>query len=126
MLQLHRQALSVDEGTVQLHMSPSSAYHKSSRNKEHRPNKRSDTARRHVLSRQKPIEKEETQNHQHGRRRSSTISDASICSKRIRNQAEWKASPEKSPRRVVTAQLSTPSVEKEFRYASTILSTKKN
>lgn len=118
MLQLHRQALSVDEGTVQLHMSPSSAYHKSSRNKEHRPNKRSDTARRHVLSRQKPIEKEELQNHQNGRRRSSTISDASICSKRIRNQVEsqWKASPEKSPKRVVTAQLSTTSVEREFRY----------
>lgn len=111
MLQLNRQALSVDEGTVQLHMSPSSAYHKSSRNKEHRPNKRSDTARRHVLSRQKPIEKEELQNHQ-GRRRSSTISDASICSKRIRNQVE----SEKSPKRVVTAQLSTPSVEREFRY----------
>lgn len=50
--------------------------------------KRSDTARRHVLSRQMPIEKEEpnspkTGNYSVSRRRSSTISDNSFSSRRM-------------------------------------------
>lgn len=106
--------------------------------------KRSDTSRKHVLSRQKPIEKEEPHSPKApNRRRSSTISDNSFSSRRAERSRRASSasrtsfdsrcqnpsvsstveindlcpSPEKlrSPRKNGSV-LSTPSVEKEFRW----------
>ncbi|XP_067645831.1 uncharacterized protein [Eurosta solidaginis] len=99
--------------------------------------KRSDTAKRHVLARQKPIEHEEDRSSPLGNRRSSTMSDASysgrwtarcasiasrassIDSRRIQVDLH---SPEvtpksilRSPKRYSSGPSATPSVEKEFR-----------
>lgn len=106
--------------------------------------KRSDTSRRHVLSRQKPIEKEEVHSPKAGsndRRRSSTLSDNSFSSRRAERSRRASSasrsfdsrcqnpsvsstveindlcpSPEKlcSPRKAGSI-LSTPSMEREFR-----------
>lgn len=105
--------------------------------------KRSDTSRKHVLSRQKPIEKEEPHSPKTGTnhsRRGSTISDNSFSSRRAERSRRSSASrsfdsrcqnpsvsstveindllrsPEKqrSPRKACSI-LSTPSVEKDFR-----------
>nr|XP_016994168.2 uncharacterized protein LOC108055364 [Drosophila takahashii] len=103
-------------------------------------NKRSDTAKRHVLSRQKPIEQEEARDHSRsplGHRRNSTMSDSSysgrwtarcasiasrtssIESRRVQVDLH---SPEvmpksilRSPKRYSSGPSATPSVEKEFR-----------
>ncbi|KAH8319297.1 hypothetical protein KR067_003212, partial [Drosophila pandora] len=103
-------------------------------------NKRSDTAKRHVLSRQRPIEQEEARDHGHsplGHRRNSTMSDSSysgrwtarcasiasrtssIESRRVQVDLH---SPEvmpksilRSPKRYSSGPSATPSVEKEFR-----------
>ncbi|EDV50092.2 nucleosome-remodeling factor subunit BPTF [Drosophila erecta] len=103
-------------------------------------NKRSDTAKRHVLSRQRPIEQEEARDHSRsplGHRRNSTMSDSSysgrwtarcasiasrtssIESRRVQVDLH---SPEvmpksilRSPKRYSSGPSATPSVEKEFR-----------
>ncbi|XP_037933150.1 uncharacterized protein LOC119667882 [Teleopsis dalmanni] len=100
-------------------------------------NRRSDTAKRHVLARQKPIEHEEDKNSPLGNRRSSTMSDSSysgrwtvrcasiashassIDSRRVQVDLH---SPEvvpksilRSPKRYNSGPSTTPSVEKEFR-----------
>ncbi|XP_039966184.1 uncharacterized protein LOC120778455 isoform X1 [Bactrocera tryoni] len=99
--------------------------------------RRSDTAKRHVLARQKPIEHEEDKSSPLGNRRSSTMSDSSysgrwtarcasmasrassIDSRRIQVDLH---SPEvlpksilRSPKRYSSGPSATPSVEKEFR-----------
>ncbi|XP_011186932.2 uncharacterized protein LOC105214921 isoform X1 [Zeugodacus cucurbitae] len=99
--------------------------------------RRSDTAKRHVLARQKPIEHEEDKSSPLGNRRSSTMSDSSysgrwtarcasmasrassIDSRRIQVDMH---SPEvmpksilRSPKRYSSGPSATPSVEKEFR-----------
>ncbi|KAH8298655.1 hypothetical protein KR018_008569 [Drosophila ironensis] len=102
--------------------------------------KRSDTAKRHVLARQRPIEQEEARDHGHsplGHRRNSTMSDSSysgrwtarcasiasrtssIESRRVQVDLH---SPEvmpksilRSPKRYSSGPSATPSVEKEFR-----------
>ncbi|XP_036344676.1 uncharacterized protein LOC118753905 [Rhagoletis pomonella] len=99
--------------------------------------RRSDTAKRHVLARQKPIEQEEDKSSPLGNRRSSTMSDSSysgrwtarcasmasrassIDSRRIQVDLH---SPEvmpksilRSPKRYSSGPSATPSVEKEFR-----------
>ncbi|XP_039488250.1 uncharacterized protein LOC120449701 [Drosophila santomea] len=112
----------------------------SSAEKRSERNKRSDTAKRHVLSRQRPIEQEETRDHSRsplGHRRNSTMSDSSysgrwtarcasvasrtssIESRRIQVDLH---SPEvmpksilRSPKRYSSGPSATPSVEKEFR-----------
>lgn len=105
--------------------------------------KRSDTSRKHVLSRQKPIEKEEQHSPKGGinhSRRSSTISENSFSSRRAERSRRASSasrsfdsrqnpsvsstveindllpSPEKrrSPRKACSI-LSTPSMEKDFR-----------
>ncbi|XP_020716252.1 uncharacterized protein LOC101458291 isoform X2 [Ceratitis capitata] len=98
--------------------------------------RRSDTAKRHVLARQKPIEQEEDKSSPLGNRRSSTMSDSSysgrwtarcasmasrassIDSRRIQVDLH---SPEvmpksilRSPKRYSSGPSATPSVEKEF------------
>uniref|UniRef100_A0A6P4FEW5 Actin cytoskeleton-regulatory complex protein pan1 n=1 Tax=Drosophila rhopaloa TaxID=1041015 RepID=A0A6P4FEW5_DRORH len=103
-------------------------------------NKRSDTAKRHVLARQRPIEQEEARDHSRsplGHRRNSTMSDSSysgrwtarcasiasrtssIESRRVQVDLH---SPEvmpksilRSPKRYSSGPSATPSVEKEFR-----------
>ncbi|XP_017060220.1 cyclin-dependent kinase 12 isoform X2 [Drosophila ficusphila] len=112
----------------------------SSAEKRSERNKRSDTAKRHVLSRQRPIEQEEARDHSRsplGHRRNSTMSDSSysgrwtarcasiasrtssIESRRIQVDLH---SPEvipksilRSPKRYSSGPSATPSVEKEFR-----------
>ncbi|KAH8326936.1 hypothetical protein KR074_000238, partial [Drosophila pseudoananassae] len=112
----------------------------SSAEKRSERNKRSDTAKRHVLSRQRPIEQEEARDHGHsplGHRRNSTMSDSSysgrwtarcasiasrtssIESRRVQVDLH---SPEvmpksilRSPKRYSSGPSATPSVEKEFR-----------
>lgn len=101
LLRYHRHAISVDE-TSPLRQSNDSAHgsqvsfdptpeiidiapvHKK------RLSKRSDTSRKHVLSRQKPIEKEEAHHNNNGspcfRRRNSTLSDNSILSRKATMQ----------------------------------------
>nr|XP_014094151.1 uncharacterized protein LOC106620241 isoform X1 [Bactrocera oleae]XP_036228127.1 uncharacterized protein LOC106620241 isoform X1 [Bactrocera oleae]XP_036228128.1 uncharacterized protein LOC106620241 isoform X1 [Bactrocera oleae]XP_036228129.1 uncharacterized protein LOC106620241 isoform X1 [Bactrocera oleae]XP_036228130.1 uncharacterized protein LOC106620241 isoform X1 [Bactrocera oleae] len=99
--------------------------------------RRSDTAKRHVLARQKPIEHEEDKSSPLGNRRSSTMSDSSysgrwtarcasmasrassIDSRRIQVDLH---SPEvlpksilRSPKRYSSGPSATPSVEKEFK-----------
>ncbi|XP_016959819.1 serine/arginine repetitive matrix protein 1 isoform X1 [Drosophila biarmipes] len=103
-------------------------------------NKSSDTAKRHVLARQRPIEQEEARDHSRsplGHRRNSTMSDSSysgrwtarcasiasrtssIESRRVQVDLH---SPEvmpksilRSPKRYSSGPSATPSVEKEFR-----------
>lgn len=107
--------------------------------------KRSDTARKHILSRQKPIEKEEQNSPKAGMinsRRGSTLSDNSFSSRRAERSRRASSasrsfdsrcqnpsvsstveindllpSPEKhhNPRKACSI-LSTPSMEKEFRW----------
>ncbi|XP_033159396.1 uncharacterized protein LOC117140524 isoform X2 [Drosophila mauritiana] len=112
----------------------------SSAEKRSERNKRSDTAKRHVLSRQRPIEQEEARDHSRsplGHRRNSTMSDSSysgrwtarcasiasrtssIESRRVQVDLH---SPEvmpksilRSPKRYSSGPSATPSVEKEFR-----------
>ncbi|XP_041631160.1 uncharacterized protein [Drosophila kikkawai] len=103
-------------------------------------NKRSDTAKRHVLARQRPIEQEEARDHSRsplGHRRNSTMSDSSysgrwtarcasiasrtssIESRRVQVDLH---SPEvmpksilRSPKRYSSGPSATPSVDREFR-----------
>nr|XP_016933122.2 nucleosome-remodeling factor subunit BPTF [Drosophila suzukii] len=112
----------------------------SSAEKRSERNKRSDTAKRHVLARQRPIEQEEARDHSRsplGHRRNSTMSDSSysgrwtarcasiasrtssIESRRVQVDLH---SPEvmpksilRSPKRYSSGPSATPSVEKEFR-----------
>ncbi|XP_054734596.1 uncharacterized protein LOC129242061 [Anastrepha obliqua] len=106
--------------------------------------RRSDTAKRHVLARQKPIEQEEDKSSPLGNRRSSTMSDSSysgrwtarcasmasrassIDSRRIQVDLH---SPEvmpksilRSPKRYSSGPSATPSVEKEFRSQASVCS----
>nr|XP_017020571.1 uncharacterized protein LOC108073451 isoform X2 [Drosophila kikkawai] len=106
-------------------------------------NKRSDTAKRHVLARQRPIEQEEARDHSRsplGHRRNSTMSDSSysgrwtarcasiasrtssIESRRVQVDLH---SPEvmpksilRSPKRYSSGPSATPSVDREFRQLS--------
>nr|ABN49259.1 IP13130p [Drosophila melanogaster] len=103
-------------------------------------NKRSDTAKRHVLSRQRPIEQEEARDHSRsplGHRRNSTMSDSSYSGRWTARCASMASrtssiesrrvqvdlhSPEvmpksilRSPKRYSSGPSATPSVEKEFR-----------
>uniref|UniRef100_A0AAG5D6X4 Uncharacterized protein n=1 Tax=Anopheles atroparvus TaxID=41427 RepID=A0AAG5D6X4_ANOAO len=94
MLQFHRHALSVDEPEPFARTLKQAGSHGSVQygfggeivpvHKLRDRNKRSDTARRHVLSRQSKIEKEESLSspkHGHISRRASTISNTSVSSK---------------------------------------------
>ncbi|CAO1358104.1 unnamed protein product [Diamesa serratosioi] len=103
MLRFHRHAISVDETgaykqcndsahgsqqSVTFDPTPEIINNIITNHKKRERAKRSDTARRHVLSRQKPFEKEEpnspkTGNYSVSRRRSSTISDNSFSSRRM-------------------------------------------
>ncbi|GAB0096157.1 hypothetical protein DMENIID0001_116340 [Sergentomyia squamirostris] len=132
MLQYHRQALSVDEGN------PFSRRESGESSKSYDRARRSDTAKKHALVRQKPIEREEAQQsparmgyNSSVRRRSSTASDVSAASRRTSGGRRASStsrtpsidsrsvhSPERSPRtphRVVAAQISTPSVDRDLR-----------
>ncbi|XP_059612938.1 uncharacterized protein LOC132259358 [Phlebotomus argentipes] len=126
MLQYHRQALSVDEGN------PHGRRESGTDQGGHV--RRSDTAKKRILARQKPIEREEELHsprvgYSSIRRRSSTTSDASAASRRtVTRRASSTSrtpsidsrsvhSPERSPRTPhrVVAQISTPSVDRDFR-----------
>ncbi|XP_058466321.1 uncharacterized protein LOC131439393 [Malaya genurostris] len=155
MLQLHRHAQSVDEPEPFVRNLNQSGSHGSMHygyqndiplvHKLRDRNKRSDTARRHVLSRQTKIEKEETSaSPKHNpfavSRRSSTISDASSRVNRSSRRASTVSktpsvdsrgaastvevnSPVLTPRRAkAMAPMSTPSVEKECRSQLSICS----
>ncbi|XP_037909031.1 uncharacterized protein LOC119650372 [Hermetia illucens] len=154
MLQYHRHALSVDEtgpyfrSSVTPHDSQSSMIIPDSHEARIRDRTfRSDTAKKHVLARQKPIEKEEPHSpktaYTNGRRRSSTASDISFASRCVYRRTSSASrtpsidsrsvqvelhSPEKSrqsprtPRRLNSGQSSTPSVEREFRSQLSICS----
>ncbi|KFB35086.1 AGAP005329-PA-like protein [Anopheles sinensis] len=112
MLQFHRHALSVDEPEPFARTLKQAGSHGSVQygyggeivpvHKMRDRNKRSDTARRHVLSRQTKIEKDESlgsPKHGHISRRASTISNTSVSSK-----------PHRSSRRASTIS-KTPSVD---------------
>lgn len=86
--------------------------------------KRSDTARKHILSRQQPIEQRD-ENHQQSarhddeRRPGSALSDNSVSSPR-HEQLRMGGSPDRvptrhSPKKLDSVIFSTPSVEKDFR-----------
>lgn len=72
-MQLHRHALSVDETGPHYHPKTkefsNDGMNEGQSNRVRDRTKRSDTARRHVLSRQKPIEKEEPHSPRSGTRR---------------------------------------------------------
>ncbi|XP_017128020.1 actin cytoskeleton-regulatory complex protein pan1 isoform X3 [Drosophila elegans] len=130
------QASSFDGGS---HPPPGSGISSGAERRSER-NKRSDTAKRHVLARQRPIEQEEARDHSRsplGHRRNSTMSDSSysgrwtarcasiasrtssIESRRVQVDLH---SPEvmpksilRSPKRYSSGPSATPSVEKEFR-----------
>ncbi|XP_055687557.1 uncharacterized protein LOC129792489 isoform X2 [Lutzomyia longipalpis] len=134
MLKYHRQALSVDDGRPFERRESGSDSHQGSQTSMGDRTRRSDTAKKHILARQKPIEREEVIHsprlgYPSGRRRSSTASDASAASRRTINRRASSTSrtpsidsrsvhsPERSPRTPhrVVAQISTPSVERDFR-----------
>ncbi|XP_058827366.1 uncharacterized protein LOC131687304 isoform X2 [Topomyia yanbarensis] len=152
--QLHRHAQSVDEPEPFARNLNQSGSHGSVHlgypndipvvHKLRERNKRSDTARRHVLSRQTKIEKEEPASPKHNpfvaSRRSSTISDASSRVNRSSRRASTVSktpsvdsrgavstaevnSPALTPRRAKAMQpMSTPSVERECRSQLSICS----
>jgi hypothetical protein len=155
-MKLHRHAISVDETSPfqqdSAHGSQASVTFDPTpeiidivpAHKKRERTKRSDTSRKHVLSRQKPIEKEDPHSPKAGilhRRRSSTLSDNSFSSRRAERSRRASVSsrsidlrcqnpsvsstveindlvpsPEKrqSPRKTCSI-LSTPSMEKECR-----------
>ncbi|XP_053674555.1 uncharacterized protein LOC128724858 [Anopheles nili] len=160
MLQFHRHALSVDEPEPLARTLNQAGSHGSVQygyggeivpvHRLRDRNKRSDTARRHVLSRQTKIEKDESVGSpKHGRvsRRASTISNTSVSSKLNRSSRRASTisktpsvdsrgaastieinSPDRSlllgltPPRKAFGPISTPSVEKECRSQLSICS----